>query len=869
MRLLVVGRALWRFSWLLTLPVTVAFGWWAKTTWHRYASFRVEQATLENFSLRAVGTMTAGELVRRLEVDWTRIGDRQPLPALRTLDLFVPTVSLARLDADLPHSGFTFVDGMLRAGHDDWRVSVRYRGDNVYHWGYRKKSFRVKTKRARLFEGLRSFNLIAPRTPELLNNFLAYRLAQRLGLIAPRVELVELRVNGDNVGVHVLTEQLEETTLRQQGYMPGDLYSGDAVAQKAFRGIDNDLFRYPALWEKSAENNHYPAGARAPLAALLAVVAAPASEARHARLRELIDVEAFAAFSALEILCATIHVDTEHNWRLYYDANRGRFVPVVWDLFGWDQSNAPMGGAGPRLDVLSSPLHIVLHEDGGFLAARQRVLARFFAGGGDVAFLADTERAIAAVSPAVRRDPALTMQVQAFRPHAVLAAMHGLRGDIEALWRGVADAYRQPARAARSWRLGDAIGVAIDDRVPITGLRLQLDREATPTRALVRFVRDGVSHSVDVSAAVAARGAQIDIDVTLSARHLLQIDSMRTFEVKANRVELRPATYEIVLEGVDPARVLDVRCERGEGRLETAIESPPQSVDLGKVFRVVEPRPLRVPQIWRERVELSGVTVVDVPLVIEAGTVVALAPDASLVLRQRLIARGRAAAPIRFEPAGKRPWGVVALQGPGTSGSVLQHCEFREGSGYKTPLFEYSAMLSIHDAQGVVLDHCRLRDSRVVDDMVHAVYSDLRVTDCEFVGAFADAVDLDISRAEFWRCLFQRSGNDGLDLMTSTVAVYDSTFRACGDKGISVGEGSRARAERCKMLGCVFGVQAKDDSEATLVQVEMVGNQCAVDAYKKNWRYGGGGRVVVQNSRFEQNGKVATADKDSEILLSN
>ncbi|MEZ5963719.1 MAG: CotH kinase family protein [Planctomycetota bacterium] len=861
------ARLLWRYSFVLTLPVCIALVWWARTTWQRYQTFRVEQGTLEDFRLSRVGAMTFGELLRRLEVDWTQTGSRRPLPDMRTFDLFVPEQGLARLDADLPHSGFDYVDGVLRLGGDDWRVSVRYRGDNVYHWGYRKKSWRVKTKKARLFEGMRAFNLIAPRTPELLNNYLAYRLANRLGLIAPRVELVEVRVNGTNMGVHVSTEQLDESTLRAQSYMPGDLYSGDAVAQKAYVGIDNDLFRYPGLWEKQAENNHYPTGARAALAALLAVVRAPASEARHERLRQLVDVEAFAAFSALEILCATIHVDTEHNWRLFYDANRRRFVPVVWDLFGWDKGNAPAPGSGPRLDVLSSPLHVVLHADAGFLAARQRVLARFFAGGGDAAFLRETDAAITAATPAVHRDPALTMQVQAFRPAEVRAAMAGLRRDIEALWRDVARAYTQAERPVRFWRQGDALGLLVDGRVPITRLRLLLDGPRTIHGAALRFVRAGEEHSVDVSAAVAVRGAEVDVDLTLMARHVPQIDSMRTFEVKLNRMALEPATYELTLAGLETEHVVDVRCERGSSRLERAVEGAPQRLDLGPMYRVVEPRPVVVPTVWRGEMAVDGVLEVATPLVIEPGTVVRLAPDASVVVRGRVLARGTEAAPIRFEPAGDAPWGVFALQGRGCDGSQFAHCAFREGSGYKTDLFEYSAMLSLHDAQGVVVEHCILHDSRVVDDMMHAVYAELTVRDCRFVASLEDAVDLDISQAAFERCAFERAGNDGLDLMTSRVQAVDCVFRACGDKGISVGEGTELQAERCTMQGCVFGVQVKDGSVASLAHLELVDNQGGIDAYKKNWRYGSGGRVFVYNSAFRGNRTVATADKESELRL--
>src|SRR5690606_3968817 len=234
MRIRPILRVAWRWSWLVTLPVTVAAFVWLRTTVARYRSFRVEQATLHDFRLTTVGRMTAGEMLRHLELDWTRLGGAPPIPGVRTLDVHAPDVLFARLDADLPHSGPEYLTdaiptggsappivkkvwAMLGAGGDSWRVQLRYRGDNVYHWGYRKKSLRLRTDKDRLFEGMRAFNLIAPRTPALLNNYLAFRLAHRLGLIAPRVELAELRINGVARGLYVLTEQPDEATLRAHG----------------------------------------------------------------------------------------------------------------------------------------------------------------------------------------------------------------------------------------------------------------------------------------------------------------------------------------------------------------------------------------------------------------------------------------------------------------------------------------------------------------------------------------------------------------------------------------------------------------------------------------------------------------------------
>ena len=58
--------------------------------------------------------------------------------------------------------------------------------------GLCQKSIRIKTKKKRLFEGMRSFNVIAPKFKSQINNYLSYRLADRMGLMTPYHRLVTL-----------------------------------------------------------------------------------------------------------------------------------------------------------------------------------------------------------------------------------------------------------------------------------------------------------------------------------------------------------------------------------------------------------------------------------------------------------------------------------------------------------------------------------------------------------------------------------------------------------------------------------------------------------------------------------------------------
>jgi hypothetical protein len=271
---------------------------------------------------------------------------------------------------------------------------------------------------------------------------------------------------------------------------------------------------------------------------------------------------------------------------------------------------------------------------------------------------------------------------------------------------------------------------------------------------------------------------------------------------------------------------------------------------------------------WSGDVIIRGEQIIN-DLVIKPGTDVRMAAGASIIIRGQLQANGTELKPIRFLPldSSSKPWGTIAIVGPSANGSSLRHCEFSGGSGFKGELLEYSAMLSIHDVQAVTIADCLFRDNHSVDDMVHAVYSDIRFDRVQFKNAVADALDLDISKAVVTNSRFENSNNDALDLMTTEAVVVRSVFSGSGDKGISVGESSDLFGVNNILIDNQIGVQSKDASTAILFNQSFKNNGTALHAYKKNWQYGTGGTIFLAKS-IVSGGKIAArAQKQSTIQL--
>jgi len=864
---------IWRWSPVATLPIGIVFAYWALGTYRHFESFRIEYNSHPvDVNLYDVGVDEWNNLTRhaRLAATTKSLASIPAARSLNTVQLFVSEPEVAKLQSNLPYSGYRYVKGQLMYPDGLHQVKVRYRGDFLKHWGYDKKSIRVKTRKEELFWGMRQFNLIVPKFPSQLNNYLGYRLARILGLISPRSELVNVSLNGRNLGMHEFTEQLEEGTLRRWDRMPGDLYSGDLIGKSQVRGTTNMVFDQPRLWEKIAANNHYDLESRTPLERLVQVLSESPSEQTQARLSKLLDMDAWGRFGAFELLTQTHHYDEYHNWRLFWDPWALKFEPGVWDPTPWAPEMRPHPSTDDPigLDMVTSRLHVWLHRNGDFLAARHRALRDFYESGKVQRFLAEADWAVAAAKEAVALDPNV-------RPTNAATVSRGMRTFREFIDRCVRDVRlgHVEAHGTVSYTRPDQDGVMaleVMGRQPVDEVVLRFQRPVKRlASALLRIHRAGEPSTIDLSGGVVAQGNTLHIP----ARMFSQLRPYFRYKVgrhmRQHMLREIPGYYELVVDAVGADNpLMDVLVTRADRQHRANPVAKLQPTELEWLFRSAVARPLQEPLVWRGVLRIDADREVLDDVIIEPGTTILLAHNASLLFRGRVTAIGTPDRRIEFLPAQPElgPFGTIAINGPSCSGSTFRHCEVRGGSGLQMPLEEYCSMFSIHNCTDVRIENCVFADNFLFDDMIHAIYSEVMFDDVELRNARSDALDCDISRVVVRHSKFTGSGNDHLDLMATWAVVHDCEFEHAGDKAISIGEGSSLIAVRGLFQSCERGLEAKDGSIAYVMNSEIRECNLALNAYRKNWRYDTGGQLTVQQSTFADNG-MPTADSNSKILI--
>ncbi|MEM7517171.1 MAG: CotH kinase family protein, partial [Planctomycetota bacterium] len=522
-------------------------------------------------------------------------------------------------------AALAYPDGEIR------KVRVKMRGDHFWHWAGRKQSLRIKTSKKSLFERIRGINLNAPKMPDQVSGHLSLFLADQIGLIAPRSEMVELRVNGRVRGVHLLFEQMEEMTIRTHGRMPGDLHSGDIVNRNAFRGVSKNIFENPKLWEKIAINNHFPEAEDTALRRLIRLLEEDPSEERTRAIADLVDVDAFGRYSAYRTLCQSYHYGNTHNWRLYYDPWRNRFEPAVWDPVGWHIGWLPRGSARANPDIITSRIDEVLLEDVTFVAARQRAMDRYFEEGRDEELLAYLDDLLERVSPAIDRDPGLVHTSGVLSVADVRRAQSKLRSDVVRLFRELEDEYRGRSilRYALTPSAPGALRLRIDGRRPFERIGISLARPVTgPLTAHVSWVdAKGRHHRVDVSGALVVRGTKLEIDTWLGPQFVRTLTGSKVPRLR-NAIRYGPATYGLSLGGasMDDNEVIGIAGYHSAGERVAGVRAKAiPVVPIYQHVRAVRAAPARVPRTWSGEITFEGVTVIDDDVIVEPGTDIRMA----------------------------------------------------------------------------------------------------------------------------------------------------------------------------------------------------------------------------------------------------
>ena len=879
---------------IICLPLIILLGWMSIDSYLEYRRFAdiacrgkapsfnldIMHLFMRNALLRAFVRSTSPEMP----------GDE----ILPTIHLAIDSENLAALNSDLPESGKTnYYRAYVKYGGKSYTVKARYMGDNHWHWLWDQKSWRIKTKKSKLIENSRKLNIKNPRMGLTLNECVAQDLANEIGLIAPRVYPVKLVVNNIYKGVHLFWDSIDESIIRSYNKMPGSVYTGDGAPRDKETGV-SQLWKDEKWWVKSASRNAQQKGYREDIKVLIGAVNEPDLKRFYSFSNQFLNKEAFASFFSLDNLVAGMHHDYHHNHKIYFDPVTGKFEPISWDIDDWHLPNKDLDAASspllnqwkliPELDLLRKKRLFELIDQGAFLPNK-------------IALRIDghAQKIRPALEADVYRDqkwwravPVMKFPTYPCFPFLMEDydnAVQRLKSEIDKRIPMLRAYLNNSTLICNVSPFGDSgrylVRLAVFGNVGrlLTGMKIIGSCDSAEIYRDVN--RNGVLDSQDVPVGKASRinGAiSIPLNETLlpGYKKEKQIKGRSPYLFGNYRLAVSPLEYDYIIvacEGnVDDVKIESQNVVTGEP-VDTRYEVIPEGVSK----ETVSLHPWDLPPEPDEQSIFLGPGEVlitqtriyphHVSLKILPGTTIRLGKNTSIFCYGKVTAVGTRERPIRFEAFdAKKAWGVFALQGKESSGSIFEQCYWAGGSDARRNLVYYSGMVSMHGVDDLIIRNCTILRNYRGDDAMHLAYcKDFVLTGCFFDQARSDALDVDISTGKILYSRFVNSGNDALDLMTSETNVDQCVFSRSGDKGISVGEKSRLVVNGSVFQYCKVGMEIKDRSVVTLKTNVFRNCETAINLYKKNWRYGGGGILNADTVYAVDCGTNLKKDKASKV----
>lgn len=846
---------------IITLPISILFIIWVYNTSTTYFYVDRLKHPFKNASvipkgqrLKKIGTSEFVELTESLR---TSLG----LQVKSDVNMFLETKDINDLKSDLPKSGFKDKKSFLMVDNIFIKGKARYRGDNYYHWLFPHQSWRFKTSKNNLYQKVRKLNFIIPKSSGLLGNHLSYKLAKSLDLLAPHGEMKTLSVNNKYNGVKLMVEQIDESFLRNNGRMPNDVYKGDNMGSTRHQGITiPSVFDIAYIWDKASINNHYPKESRLPLEKLL--------QQLNTQNNQILDQDSFVNYMALLDLTSSFHYDAQHNWIFYYDAYYEKFYPIIWDTLGWQKAWTDKKSVNI---IHTSKLFQSLYNDYDFLVAKYYVLYDFFQTK-EKPFIQLMDEEIDNVQQKV--DLAgyhYNAGGKIQNSETVKEEISKFRGRIIDRFKLVKDYFFNDLNTSNySYAFNNNdIRLSISGNKLIDQVYIQLNSKKVINEVYIKYLQNGIKTKIKIPFKMLENNEML-LNINLLAQ--ASQETGQPFPTSSH-IKYNEATYDIEIMDINKDEIHSVSLSYLSHKKNkfTITQVPMINSTEFKNQKNIIPQYKTTPErVWSENKVFEGFNLITDDIVIKPGTKIIFDENATLKVLGKVTAMGTKDNPIIFEARDKtKPWNAFALKDEKANGSIFKHCIFKDGSGDKGDLYEYTAMFSVHNVKNLLVEDCEFYDSKRTDDMVHVIYSDATFKNSKFVRSLSDALDVDISNLLVDNCEFIDSGNDSIDLMTTNAVVINTKFTNSKDKGISIGEGSNLLAVNNYIKGSEIGMQSKDTSKAYIYNTSFIGNKKAIDAYHKNWRYSEGGTITLDQCIFEKNIVNATVGKKSKVVINS
>lgn len=812
-------------------------------------------------------------------------------------DLEIGRKNLQELYENVPASENVFVGDEYKVpvpakffyNGQDFDVKARFRGLWASHWVSAKKSWRIKFKSDELLEGKRQINLIEPadrcHIVALLDNY----IAGKMGLLAPDIRYVFLRLNGRLQGLYLEIEKpAKELLARKLKTDSANLYTDDLFGFWLQANKCPEIYQDTCFWKKDAMEEVSGIENYADLDYLLTLINNPDDTAFYRQIEYILDTEKFLRWQAVSMMEASFHSNQGVNGMLYFDPIVGRFEPLVWDVHQWRFDETAF------MDKAYHPLVTRLLQKAEYLHRRNCILWDYVNSAqnlqDDLKFYDEQFKRVKKAYYADRNKEysnwGLNQDIRTQRQN-IIANRDKIKADLSFSELLVKIRLSPPAAASGAVLAAMDITSIGFSAARLKGITMALTEEL-PGRKDVFALYYDADNSQDLNAG----DSQIGQFLYRSSGQLFfaGVDKI-IYPGRDSNLQPQPRTYRffVVTAAAAPAAVQPARMELEAVNAVTGQRIEPRYRYIGaadfarfpEITEDVQQFLLRYPFFEREGTDgkvltLSGKTLdiaqtIIVPrgvmFKIGPGTTLRFGSGVSLISYSPLLIQGQKEAPVIFTALDpQKRWGVAAVVNTGGLLSKIENAVLEYGGEHFINGIYFSGTLAAHNAPVEIRD-CIFRHCQG-DDALNVKSTTADVTDCYFGENASDAVDFDFAEGRITNCYFAYNQGDSIDLCGSSPEIKGNFIEHSADKGMSIGEESRPRVFNNVIRNCNIGIADKDMSYPVIINNVIVDNEAGIAAYIKKTVFGKA-EGLIKNTIIWGNKTQIEQDEISTLSFSN
>ena len=203
--------------------------------------------------------------------------------------------------------------------------------------------------------------------------------------------------------------------------------------------------------------------------------------------------------------------------------------------------------------------------------------------------------------------------------------------------------------------------------------------------------------------------------------------------------------------------------------------------------------------------------------------------------------------PIKIISSDHSANGFTILQAEGKS--TLEFVIFENLNTHRKENWNLTGAVTFYESEVKINDCAFLKNH--CEDGLNLIRSNFEINRSVFSQTPSDGLDLDFCNGSINQSYFFNTTNDGLDISGSNIYVVDCEMDNCGDKGISVGEQSKATILEAKISNSNIAIASKDLSQVFIENVILENCQQGFVAYQKKAEFGGSSINVKNYSATE------------------